>query len=142
MVVRWFLAYVVVELAAVAALAWTIGFGWTALLLLATLVAGVALAGSQVKRQLGRLSGGFDGTPGALTDSGLIALGTILVVVPGIVTTALGLLLLLPPTRAAARPVAAALVAKRVTVITARRRTYIDGEVISVVDVEPPALPR
>lgn len=141
MVLRWFLVYAVVELAAVIALAWTIGFGWTVLLLLATLVAGIALAGSQVKRHVRRLRGGFD-PHGAITDSALIGIGTLLVVIPGIVTTALGALLLLPPTRAAARPVVALLAAKRIPLFTVPRRDYIDGEVIDVVDVEPPALPR
>jgi UPF0716 protein FxsA len=139
---RWFLVYAVVELAAVIALAWAIGLGWTILLLLATLVIGVALAGSQVKRQIRRVRRGFGTPQGALTDSALIAFGTVLVVIPGIVTTALGLLLLLPPTRAAARPVVAALIAKRASLLISGRRDYIDGEVIDVVDVEPPALPR
>lgn len=138
MVLRWFGIYVLVELAAVIALAWTIGVGWTVLLLLATFAAGIALAGSQVNRQIRRLRGGFDNPHGMLTDSALIALGTVLVVVPGIVTSALGLLLLLPPTRAAARPLVAAVAAKR---IVTRRRDYIDGEVIDVVDVDQPALP-
>lgn len=140
MVLRWFLVYVVVELAAVIALAWTIGVGWTVLLLLATLVVGIALAGSQVKRQIRRLRGGFDHP--VLTDSALIGVGTLLVVIPGIVTTALGALLLLPPTRGAARPVVALLAARRIPLITVPRHDYIDGEVINVVDVEPPALPR
>lgn len=139
---RWFLVYALVELAAVVALTWSIGLGWTILVLLATFVIGVALAGSQVKRQIRRLRNGFGTPQGALTDSALIALGTVLVVIPGIVTSALGLLLLLPPTRAAARPVVAALIAKRATLLISERRDYIDGEVIDVVDVEPPALPR
>jgi UPF0716 protein FxsA len=138
MVSRWFLVYAVVELAAVVALVWSIGLGWTILLLLATLTVGIALAGSQVKRQVRRLRDGFDTPQGALTDGALIALGTVLVVIPGIVTTGFGLLLLLPPTRAVARPVAAAVAAKR---IVAPRRDYIDGEVIDVVDLEQPALP-
>lgn len=138
MVSRWVLAYAVVELAAVVALVWSIGLGWTILLLLAALTAGIALAGSQVKRQARRLRDGFDTPQGALTDGALIALGTLLVVIPGIVTTGFGLLLLLPPTRAVARPVAAAFAAKR---IVAPRRDYIDGEVIDVVDLEQPALP-
>src|ERR1700756_1896134 len=102
---RWFLVYAVVEFAAVVALASSIGVGWTILLLLATFVVGIPLAGAQVKRQVRRLRDGFDTPQGALADGALIALGTVLVVVPGIVTTALGLLLLLPPTRAVARPV-------------------------------------
>jgi UPF0716 protein FxsA len=152
MVMRWFLIYVVVELAAVVALASTIGIGWTALLLLATFAIGLVLAGSQVKRHIRRLRNGFDNPQGALTDSALIGLGTLLVVIPGLVTSALGLLLLSPPTRAAARPVLSLLVARRVPLIgaaaagsrrydTARHGDYIDGEVIDVVDVEPPALP-
>lgn len=142
MVLRWFLVYAVVELAALVALVWTIGFGWTVLLLLATLIVGIALAGSQVKRQIRRFRGGLSDPQGTLTDSALIALGTLLVVVPGIVTTALGLLLLIPPTRAAARPVVAALAAKRAPLVMAVRRDYIDGEVVDVQDFEPPALPR
>lgn len=150
MVMRWFLIYVVVELAAVVALASTIGVGWTALLLLATFAIGLALAGSQVKRHFRRLRNGLDNPQGALTDSALIGFGTLLVVIPGLVTSALGLLLLSPPTRAAARPVLSLLVARRVPLIAAGSKRYdagghgdyIDGEVIDVVDVEPPALPR
>ena len=44
-VVRFVLMYALVELALVVALASTIGFGWTVLLLLGTFVVGVALAG-------------------------------------------------------------------------------------------------
>ena len=153
MVMRWFLIYVVVELAAVIGLASMIGIGWTALLLLTTFAIGLVLAGSQVKRHIRRLRNGFDNPQGALTDSALIGLGTLLVVIPGLVTSALGLLLLSPPTRAAARPVLSVLVARRVPLIgaaaassrrydTAGHGDYIDGEVIDVVDVEPPALPR
>ena len=138
MVSRWVLVYAVVELAAVVALVWSIGLGWTILLLLAALTIGIALAGSQVKRQVRRLRDGFDTPQGALTNGALIALGTVLVVIPGIVTTVFGLLLLLPPTRAVARPVAGAFAAKR---IVAPPRDYIDGEVIDVVDFEQPALP-
>ena len=132
------MVYAVVELAAVVALVWSIGLGWTILLLLAAFTFGIALAGSQVKRQVRRLQDGFDTPRGTLTNSALIALGTVLVVIPGIVTTGCGLLLLLPPARAVARPVAAAVAAKR---IVAPRRDYIDGEVIDVVDLEQPALP-
>ena len=142
MVFRWFLVYVIVELAAVVALTWTIGLGWTLLLLLATFALGIALAGSQVKRQVQRMRTGLNSPQAALTDGALIALGTVLVVVPGLVTSALGLLLLLPPTRAAARPVVALMVARRLPVMAVRRPDYIDGEVVDVVDVEQPALPH
>ena len=151
MAMRLFLIYAVVELAVVVALVSTIGFGWTVLALLGTSVLGFLLAGSQVKRHIRRLQSGFTTPQGAVTDSALVALGTVLVFIPGLVTTAAGLLLLLPPTRAAARPVLTAMAARRMPLITvatagtqrptAGHGDYIDGEVIDVTDVEPPRLP-
>ncbi len=109
------------------------------------------MAGSQIKRHIRRLQSGFTTPQGAVTDSALVAAGTVLVFVPGLVTTAAGLLLLLPPTRAVARPVLAAIAARRLPLITVAgaaasrpaggRGDYIDGEVVDVVDVEPPRLP-
>jgi UPF0716 protein FxsA len=140
MVMRVFLVYAVLELAVVVALASTIGFGWTLLALLGTFVLGVALAGSQVKRQVRRLRAPVKNPQGAVTDSALVALGTVFVVIPGLLTSVLGLLMLAPPTRAAMRPLAGYLAARGIT----RRMTgvtemtgmrpgygdYIDGEVI------------
>jgi UPF0716 protein FxsA len=165
MVVPLFWVYVLVEVAVVFALASTIGVGWTLLLLLATFFVGLAMAGSQISRQIHRLRTGLTTQHGAITDGALVALGTVLVVIPGLVTSVLGLLLLLPPTRAVARPVLTFLAlrgvgrrAPLITVATAgahrwagpgeetrfapRRGDYIDGEVVDVVDVEPPALPH
>jgi UPF0716 protein FxsA len=158
---RLFLVYVLIELAAVVALVSTIGFGWTFLLVIGTFALGLALAGSQVKRQVQRLQAGLASPQGAVSDGALVALGTVLTVVPGLVTSALGLLLLLPPSRAAARPVVTALAARSlgrmpliVTTVGAAgarrpsyvdrptRGDYIDGEVIDVTDVEPPSLPK
>jgi len=59
MAMRLFLIYVVVELAVIVALTATIGFGSTLLVLLATFVVGLALAGSQVKRHIRRLQAGL-----------------------------------------------------------------------------------
>ena len=159
MAMRLFGIYLVVELAVIVALASTIGFGWTVLVLLATFATGVALAGSQVRRHASRLQAGLTGRTGkgAVTDSVLVALGTVLVVIPGLASSVLGALLLLPPTRAAARPLVTAMAARRVPLITAAagraattgwgydaagRGDYIDGEVIDVVDVEPDAVER
>jgi UPF0716 protein FxsA len=162
MAMRLFLVYALVELAVVVALASTIGFGWTVLLLVGTFALGLALAGSQVKRQVQRLQSGLAAPRGALSDGVLVALGTILTVVPGLVTSAVGLLLLLPPTRALARPAVAALAARgmlRMPVVVAASRVgagappfrpgrddYIDGEVLDVTDdvaeAEPRNLPR
>jgi UPF0716 protein FxsA len=130
------------------------------LLLLVAFTAGLALAGSQLKVQLTRLRSGLNAhQPRLATDGALVALGTLLVVVPGLVTSAAGVLLLLPPSRAAARPVLTAMAARGVgrrfpliTVTTVgadryshrQRPDYIDGEVLDVTDVtevDPPAIP-
>jgi UPF0716 protein FxsA len=160
MAMRLFLVYTLVELAVIVALASTIGFGWTVLLLLGTFVVGLALAGSQVKRHIRRLQSGLTSTTiqGAAADSVLVALGTVLVAIPGLASSAIGVLLLLPPTRAAARPLVAAMAARRVPLVTVAGATapgwgytaegsgdYIDGEVIEVIDdvgVEPSAVER
>ncbi len=153
MAMRLFLVYAIIELAVIVALASTIGFGWTVLLLLATFVVGLALAGSQVKRHVRRLQSGLTAATaqGAATDSVLVALGTVLVVIPGLASSVVGALLLLPPTRAAARPLVTVMAARRMPLITVvgpgagngyteGRGDYIDGEVIDVVDVEPHAV--
>jgi UPF0716 protein FxsA len=156
-VLRIFVIYVLAETAAVAALIWAIGFGWTALLVLGAFLVGLALSAGQVKHQFTRLRSGAGQR--ALADGGLVAAGTMLVLVPGPVTTLLGLLLLAPPPRAAARPLLAAAAATGLgrhtplvaaTVVGRRwyaaRRTpghradYIDAEVVDVTDSQPPAL--
>jgi UPF0716 protein FxsA len=151
MAMRLFLVYVVVELAVIVALTSTIGFGWTILALLATWLVGVTLAGSQLKRHLRRLQSGLNAASvhGAAADSLLVALGTVLVVIPGLASSVVGSLLLLPPTRAVGRPLVTALAARRVPLVVAAgsgstasgwgydasgHGDYIDGEVI---DVQP-----
>jgi UPF0716 protein FxsA len=157
MAMRLFLLYTVIELAVVVALTSTIGFGWTVLALLGTFVLGLALAGSQVKRHIRWLRSGLRaGTAqSAATDSLLVALGTVLVVIPGLASSVVGALLLLPPTRVAARPLVAAIAARRMPLVAATATTgsaagwgydaagrgdYIDGEVVDVVDVESRAV--
>jgi UPF0716 protein FxsA len=168
MVWRLFLGYLVAELTVLVVLTSTIGLDRTLLLLLATFVVGVLLAGSQVKRQLARLRSGTANARGALTDGAAVALATVLIVVPGLVTSALGLLLLFPPTRVVARPLLIGLVTRSTglpliaSAATSAGRyassryhgrrppvrgDYIDGEVVDVADVprgtgvESPALP-
>ncbi|MGA7053226.1 MAG: FxsA family protein, partial [Mycobacterium sp.] len=100
MVRRLLLVYAVVELAVIIALVSTIGWGWTLLALLATFILGWGLfapmAGSRLIRQLARLRSGLDEPRSALSDGAMVTLATILVLVPGLVTTALGMLLLVP----------------------------------------------
>lgn len=141
MVMRTFFLYAVVELAVLAALTWSVGIGWTLLILLATSVIGVALAGSQVKKQILKLQRTRTDPQGAVADSMLVALGTVLMFIPGIVSTAIGALMLLPPTRGVVRPLAAVVltrgIARRVSVINLTvpggypgRGDYIDGEIV------------
>ena len=155
MAMRLFLIYVLVELAVVVALVSTIGFGWTLLAVVGTFAVGLAVAGSQVKRQVRRLQGGLVTRDGGVSDGALVALGSILTVVPGLVTSAVGLLLLLPATRPLARPAVTALAARglgRMPLIMtttagsarrpARAGEYVDGEVVDVTDVAQPSLPE
>ncbi|AMO61376.1 protein affecting phage T7 exclusion by the F plasmid [Mycolicibacterium phlei] len=153
---RLFLLYVILEIAVMVALAATIGIGWTLLILVATFFLGLVLAGSQLRRQLVRLRSGLTAADvqGAAADSVLVALGTVLVAIPGLATSLLGALLLVPPTRAAARPLLTVLAARRMPLITAAgwvtsgaartagRPDYIDGEVVDVIDLAQPAVER
>lgn len=164
MVIRLLLVYLVVELLALAALVSLIGFGWTVLVLLASVVVGLVLAGAQARRQLARLRTEQDWR-GSAADSAAVALGTIMVVIPGLVSTAAGLLLLMPATRSVVRPVltaaAVAGLGRRARLVTATAASayryasrprpgdyidyidYIDGEVLDVTDAggEPPEPP-
>jgi UPF0716 protein FxsA len=157
---RLLLVYALVELAVIFVLVSTIGWGWTLLVLLATFLLGWGLlapvAGSRLIRQLGQLRSGL--TERAVGDGALVTLAIALVLVPGLVTTALGLLLLVPQIRSVAGPGLSAIAVRglrRVPVVTYatdfrdfRReyagdsRDYIDGEVIDVKEFDPPALPN
>jgi UPF0716 protein FxsA len=157
MVRRLLLVYAAVELAVIIALVSTIGWGWTLLALLATFILGWGLfapmAGSHLIRQLVRLRSGLNEPRSALNDGAMVTLATILVLVPGLVTTTLGMLLLVPPIRTVAGPTLAAVavrgVQRRIPLVTDRvhsperpgRGDYIDGEVIDVIEVDPAALP-
>ncbi|OBJ06836.1 membrane protein FxsA [Mycobacterium sp. 1482292.6] len=174
MVSRLLLTYAVVELAAIFALVSTIGWGWTLLALLATVLLGWGLiapmAGSHVVRRIGRLRSGLAEQRAAAGDGALVSLAALLVLVPGLVSTALGLLLLIPPVRSAVGPGLTALAVRKLqrqmpglgyagafrpqpqSAHSASypagdfdgrgRGDYIDGEVIDVRDVEAPVRPQ
>ncbi|MCZ2850905.1 FxsA family protein [Modestobacter sp. VKM Ac-2978] len=83
-----------------------IGLGWTILATLATSALGWALLARQGTKALGelRLRAEEHRAPGrALGDAGLVALGGLLMVLPGFLGDLLGLLCLLPATRALPR---------------------------------------
>jgi UPF0716 protein FxsA len=163
MVSRLLLVYAVVELAVIFALVSTIGWGWTLLVLLATFVLGWGLlapmAGTQLLHQLGQMRSGLKEPRSTLGDGALVTGAMALVLIPGLVTTVLGVLLLVPQIRAVAGPGLTRIALRgfqgRVPLVTyttaftdsgrgysSDGRDYIDGEVIDVTDLAPPALPK
>jgi UPF0716 protein FxsA len=173
MVSRLLLIYTVVELAVIFALVSTIGWGWTLLALVATFLFGWGIvapaAGSHLIRRIGQLRSGLSGQRAAAGDGVLVSLAALLVLVPGFMSTALGLLLLIPPVRSAVGPGLTAMAVRKVqrqmpglSYASAFREKpypasypgraysdagyghgdYIDGEVIDVRDVEAPAPPQ
>ncbi len=156
---RLFLVYAVVELAALVALVSTVGWGWTLLVLLVTTLLGwgvlAPVAGSHLAQRIAQLRSGLSERRALVSDGAMVTLAMGLVMVPGLVTTAVGLLLLVPPVRAVAAPLAARGLRRRIPLLgyaTAYRAQriraypggddYIEGEVIDVRDVDAPALPN
>ena len=151
--------YIAVELAATALLIWAVGLGWAMLVLAATFMGGVLLAASQVKGQVAAARRSRSTPQGAVADGVLVGLGSFLVFLPGIVSTAAGALMLAPPTRGAMRPLAATMltrgVARRIGAAGFNpgfmpgfapagagrpgRGDYIDGEVLGEVVEQLPA---
>lgn len=143
--IRWVLVlYIVAEIAAFAGLAHWLGVGWA---LLITLLAGVAgyaflvMHGSRVFRDLGKAARNEIRPTQPLPDTALLGLSTVLVILPGIVTTALGVLLMAPPVRAAARPVVTAFGARRLASVVSAvgsRTVFLNGDVIDGEVVDGP----
>jgi UPF0716 protein FxsA len=146
MVRRGFWLYIVVELAVAVALMWAVGPGWAVAVLLGTFLLGLVLVGSQFRRQVAALRLARGNPQGAVADGLLVGLGGALMLIPGLVSSALGALMLLPPTRSAVRPVATAMLTRGVTrrmgamspgsvfpgsvFPGGTREGYIDGEVV------------
>lgn len=100
------LLYVVLEVVAIAGLIAWIGLGWTLLVLLAGSVLGLLLARREGVRAAQALAGAVQRGKLAheeATDGLLVAIGGILIFLPGLITDVLGLALVFPPTRALAR---------------------------------------
>jgi len=131
------LLYLVVEIVALVALASWIGVGWTLLVLLAGSVLGLWLARREGLRAVGAMAEAARDHRVAhveMTDGLLVAMGGLLLLVPGLVTDVAGLLLLLPPTRSLARRRMVREAERRAPVLrTARIRgdgSIVDGEVV------------
>ena len=146
MVMRVLLAYLVVELAAIAGLVWVFGPWWAFAIVIGSFALGPLLVGSQLRRQLAGLRSTAGRPDEAVTDGLMVAAGSTLVLVPGVVSTALGGLMLAPPTRGAMRPLAGAMLVRGITKrlgtfdVPPGRGDYIDGQVIDgeVVDTDIP----
>jgi UPF0716 protein FxsA len=136
-VTRYFGLYVVVELLTLVAVVDWLGFAATVLLLLLGGLAGMWLVRREGARAAFALAEAVRSgrTPHAeITDSALIGVAGLLVVVPGFVSDVLGLLLVLPASRA--------LVRRRLTTLAERRspvlrtawirdgHTVVDGVVV------------
>lgn len=97
------LPYFLLEVLAFWGLASWLGVGWALLVLVLCFVGGLWLAASEMRR-ISRAAAAQQVDPGrAAGDYGLLAAGAVLVALPGIATSVLGLLLVLPPTRAVLR---------------------------------------
>ncbi len=104
------------EVAVFVLVAGLIGVGWTVLLTLATSALGAVLLARQGTRALADLRDRAQTRqhPGrALGDAGLVALGGVLMLLPGFLGDVLGLLCLLPFTRALPRALAARVLLRR-----------------------------
>ncbi|WP_019202891.1 FxsA family protein [Tsukamurella sp. 1534] len=112
-----FLTYFVVEIAAFAGLVAWLGFGWALLTIIAATAIGVLMlrrTAAGVLQDLGEALDGQRSAGPALMDTAILAGAVFLLAVPGVVSTALGLLLLVKPVRALVRPAVAYVGAKRV----------------------------
>lgn len=111
LLVRYFgmpfvLLYLVVEIVALVAMASAIGVGWTLLILVAGSLLGLWLARREGVRAAQAFAKAVTNRQVAhveLTDGMLVAIGGVLLFVPGLVTDLAGLLLLLRPTRSLVR---------------------------------------
>ncbi|MFT4041578.1 MAG: FxsA family protein [Gordonia sp. (in: high G+C Gram-positive bacteria)] len=124
----YLLIYLVVETAAFVGLASTLGFGWAMLITVLAAFSGFVMLrrqGRKVFAELRRASrtGVDPRTP--LADTALIGASSVLLVIPGIVSTIVGMLLLVPGVRGIVRPLVVARGAR--TVRTSMDRVGASG---------------
>lgn len=134
-------------------LAWVggrIGVGWTVALLLAEAVVGGLLVrheGAKAWRSLGEARNDPEALGPRVTDAALVLVGGVLLVLPGFLTDAVGLLFLIPATRGIARRAIGAVIAAvtrpyrdQADLLRARveRDTIVEGETVE----GPGAAPR
>jgi UPF0716 protein FxsA len=132
-----FLLYVVAEFAAI----WAVGSAVGVLGTIALLVAGAFVGSWLARREGAKAMRAFVETARSgrsaekeVTDGMLVALGGVLIMLPGFVSDILGLLLLLPPSRAVARRIWLRRMEKRAVRFANQRRgpvMVVDSEVVS-----------
>lgn len=130
MALRYFAVYALLEIAAFVAMAVTLGFGWAVLISIAAGVLGFLTLRWQGRKVFGELRRAANNEVDArapLADTALVATSTILLVVPGVVSTVAGILLLFPPTRKVLRPVVVAVGARRMATAMDRAGLYATG---------------
>jgi UPF0716 protein FxsA len=151
-VLAGFVALVVAELYVIVLVARATSVALTVLLLVVTSFVGAALVrreGSRTLRRLRQTVNSGRSPTGPIIDGGLLAVGGALLLVPGFITDALGLLLVFPLTRIPFRGLLALLILRRGRRGRSRqgrrnrssRReapTVIEGEVIDQDPSEPP----
>ncbi|MGE3287803.1 MAG: FxsA family protein [Pseudonocardia sp.] len=143
------LLYVVVEIVVLVAVASWLGVGVTLLILLAGSVLGLWLARREGVRAAQAVATAMQERRVAhaeVTDGMLVAVGGLLLFVPGLVTDVAGLLLVLPPTRALVRRrLVRAAEERHPDLRTARIRSsgpIVDGEVVGGFTEERVTVPR
>ncbi|MFW0790681.1 FxsA family protein [Gordonia sp. CPCC 205333] len=125
-----FLAYLVVEIGVFVGLSVWLNFGWALLIAVVAGGAGLILLarrGRAVFGDLARASRNEIAPDRPLTDTALLAVSTMLLIVPGIVTSILGLLLLAKPVRRLLAPAVAAFGARKFASAVDRAGLYATG---------------
>lgn len=116
-----FVGYVVIEVAAFWAMTSFLGFPWALLITLLATGVGYAMLGRRARR-LGtdiRKAMRQEVAPGKpLTDSALFGVAALLTILPGAVSTLVGLLLMTRPARTLLRPIVVTAAARRATLMT------------------------
>lgn len=116
-------AYLIVEISVFVAMVVWLGFGWAVLISLGAALLGFVMLRSQGRKVFEdlRRAGRNEVDPGApLTDSAVLAGATLLMVIPGVVSTVIGIVALFGPVRRALRPAVTALGLARMTTLMER----------------------
>lgn len=117
-----------------------IGWWWAVAIIIATAVLGAVLMNLEGRKAWRALASAFGSgrmPSGELADAALILLGGLLLIGPGFVSDAAGLLLLLPITRPAARSLVAFVIAR---LVPRPPSSVIEGEVVDDPDDGPPVI--